>query len=260
MIPPTSIDGTDITGATIDGNDVTEITVDGQTVFSAESLPAISNGLVSWFPFENNLQDFNNTFTSTATSVTRQTTGGVTDVNTGTSSGYAEFGGVNNTATIEINDSGQFVTKTANGNPFTMMCWMWWTNSGSLETAIGGNVSLRDCDGIFPDPGSNRIIYASNDGGTGVDARFAGVNTPTGEWIHVALSNDGQGFSNMRGYFNGQRKTTGFGFQQNRSLYTGNTFLDPNQFGGIQKYDDVRFYNRQLSDSEILTIYQNTKP
>jgi hypothetical protein len=30
---PTSIDGTDITGATIDGTDVTEITVDGQTVF-----------------------------------------------------------------------------------------------------------------------------------------------------------------------------------------------------------------------------------
>jgi len=35
MIPPTSIDGTDITGATIDGQDVEEITVDGQTVFTA---------------------------------------------------------------------------------------------------------------------------------------------------------------------------------------------------------------------------------
>jgi len=35
MIPPTSIDGTDITGATIDGTDVQEITVDGDTVFSA---------------------------------------------------------------------------------------------------------------------------------------------------------------------------------------------------------------------------------
>jgi len=35
MMPPTSIDGTDITGATIDGTDVQEITVDGQTVFTA---------------------------------------------------------------------------------------------------------------------------------------------------------------------------------------------------------------------------------
>jgi len=40
MMPPTSIDGTDITGATIDGTDVQEITVDGQTVFTAVSLPA----------------------------------------------------------------------------------------------------------------------------------------------------------------------------------------------------------------------------
>jgi len=38
MIPPTSIDGTDITGATIDGTDVTEITVDGDTVFTAERI------------------------------------------------------------------------------------------------------------------------------------------------------------------------------------------------------------------------------
>jgi len=33
--PPTSIDGTDITGATIDGQEVQEITVDGQSVFSS---------------------------------------------------------------------------------------------------------------------------------------------------------------------------------------------------------------------------------
>jgi hypothetical protein len=33
--PPTSIDGTDITGATIDGQEVQEITVDGNTVFTA---------------------------------------------------------------------------------------------------------------------------------------------------------------------------------------------------------------------------------
>jgi len=41
MIPPTSIDGTDITGATIDGTDVQEITVDGDVVFSAREVPVI---------------------------------------------------------------------------------------------------------------------------------------------------------------------------------------------------------------------------
>jgi hypothetical protein len=39
MTPPTSIDGTEITGATIDGTDVTEITVDGDTVFAALDIP-----------------------------------------------------------------------------------------------------------------------------------------------------------------------------------------------------------------------------
>jgi len=57
---PTSIDGTDITGATIDGTEVSEITVDGQTVFTAGLPPALfvggdklyaldqSNGDVLW--------------------------------------------------------------------------------------------------------------------------------------------------------------------------------------------------------------------
>jgi len=40
---PTSIDGTDITGATIDGTDVQEITVDGQTVFTAGPTNDIAN-------------------------------------------------------------------------------------------------------------------------------------------------------------------------------------------------------------------------
>ena len=37
--PPTSIDGTDITGATIDGQEVQEITVDGQVVFEEVTIP-----------------------------------------------------------------------------------------------------------------------------------------------------------------------------------------------------------------------------
>jgi len=49
MMPPTSIDGTDITGATIDGTDVTEITVDGQTVFAAERAP--TDGLLHRYDF-----------------------------------------------------------------------------------------------------------------------------------------------------------------------------------------------------------------
>jgi len=47
---PTSIDGTDITGATIDGQDVQEITVDGQTVFSAGPPVASVNRVFLAYP------------------------------------------------------------------------------------------------------------------------------------------------------------------------------------------------------------------
>jgi len=62
---PTSIDGSDITGATIDGQDVSEITVDGQTVFEAG--PDIPDGpaylIDDWD--DNKLQNRDGTITST---------------------------------------------------------------------------------------------------------------------------------------------------------------------------------------------------
>jgi len=51
-MPPTSIDGTDITGATIDGTDVQEITVDGQTVFTAGFSPPDSADIINHYPFD----------------------------------------------------------------------------------------------------------------------------------------------------------------------------------------------------------------
>jgi len=45
---PTSIDGTDITGATIDGTDVQEITVDGDVVFSAGAALPTQGLLHQW--------------------------------------------------------------------------------------------------------------------------------------------------------------------------------------------------------------------
>jgi hypothetical protein len=49
--PPTSIDGTDITGATIDGQEVQEITIDGDTVFTAA--PDIPNSVVRQYDARN---------------------------------------------------------------------------------------------------------------------------------------------------------------------------------------------------------------
>jgi len=65
--PPTSIDGTDITGATIDGQEVQEITVDGQTVFTAAPPPPDEGDLLHHFAarLESGLSDNETTTTIT---------------------------------------------------------------------------------------------------------------------------------------------------------------------------------------------------
>jgi len=49
---PTSIDGTDITGATIDGTDVQEITVDGQTVFTSTQPATLHPSAIYRWPLD----------------------------------------------------------------------------------------------------------------------------------------------------------------------------------------------------------------
>jgi len=72
MIPPTSIDGTDITGATIDGTDVQEITVDGQTVFQAKTI--VDNFEAPLYENQNNtLSTYYNSVTGDFNRYSRQT-------------------------------------------------------------------------------------------------------------------------------------------------------------------------------------------
>jgi hypothetical protein len=78
--PPTSIDGTDITGATIDGQDVQEITVDGQTVFTAG--PPVTR-LYTATPSRDVMEQFdlNNRFDLTGATKTAQiSNNGVRDI------------------------------------------------------------------------------------------------------------------------------------------------------------------------------------
>jgi len=62
MIPPTSIDGTDITGATIDGQDVQEITVDGDTVFTAADFYGFEDGTFQGWTAQVDENDGNQSF------------------------------------------------------------------------------------------------------------------------------------------------------------------------------------------------------
>jgi len=118
---PTSIDGTDITGATIDGQDVQEITVDGQTVFTADILPA---GTVGFWNFNEG------SGTTAADSVgNRDATlqSGVSfDSGTVTEGSHSiDFTATSNGATLP-NTFGSLLT-----NDFTMVCFVYDQNQSS---------------------------------------------------------------------------------------------------------------------------------
>jgi len=141
MMPPTSIDGTDITGATIDGTDVTEITVDGDTVFTA-GLPDSADILV----------DYDVSATSSTNSIP-DTTGNQPDA---TGDTYTT------TTANGVRTSIEFGTANTNLNVFTMYI----QSSGfthrvnSVDTFSGLNTTNTNAD-------FTEIYFGSYSGGAG---------------------------------------------------------------------------------------------
>jgi len=262
---PTSIDGTDITGATIDGTEVQEITVDGDTVFTAgPSLPVAYSNLIAWYPFDSaeyggsNADDVtgilggsgdDTAYDGTPNSITYDASAGVTDLNAGANSGAYEFFGVRPDS-IDIGSiSSQIVP------PLTVT--LWGQKTGSNNDYF-----------MFDHRGTRLFIGEGHRGTNGFEAQVfdgspqvvtSGINTQN-KWFHFALTLSSsntlefyvdavsQGSVSSSGISGGTAVTT-IGSQ---SGDTGRNFL-----GYI---DDVRFYNTVLSASQITNIYNNSDP
>ena len=263
---PTSIDGTDITGATIDGTDVQEITVDGDVVFSAETLPVAYSDLVAWYPFDsseyggshaddatalfNPGQSGDSTaYDGTVSGATYQSSGGVTDINAGANSGGFEFNGSNDF--IDLNSN---LNQVIAGD-FSVCCWVEPDNVSS--------------DQIFIAPGNNFFQLGMNEFGTGYEfAIFDGSNTTVSvgssaqvnEFAHVCGTYDASS-NTMKLFVDGVEigsDTSGGPSTTDLDLFLG--YLDSNNdrhFDGVM--DDVRFYDTVLTTTEVENIVQNTQ-
>jgi len=258
---PTSIDGTDITGATIDGTDVQEITVDGQTVFTAGPLPVAFSNLVAWYPFDSatyggsNADDVtailggsgdDTAYDGTVTGATYQSSGGVTDIRAGANSGAFSFA-----------DDRIQLPFTRIDVPFSLTIWS-FTSDPALTSEQGQVFSN------FSSTGDDfQIVYSSNplrvrfgyDVGPGFHV-IANVNANT--YNHVAITYDG---STAKTYFNGSFVDSyNFtdSFIDNGEFFNIGTSDDGRGHNG--SIDDVRLYNTALSSSQINQIYLNTQP
>jgi len=281
---PTSIDGTDITGATVDGTDVQEITVDGQTVFSAESLPVAYGNLIAWFPFDSsfyggsNLADMTAVFNpgqsgdSTAYdlselngSATYNSSGGVTDINAGSLSGYYDLPG---SGLTRGSDSGPtpFGGFLSSGS-WSVMMWYATTNPGGNRGEI--------CD--FRSYGNTRTSGFELTVGIKNNVVDSGLLTNQGDWNseisgtttindgsyhHIAFIYDDSA-DTMTLFVDGSSEDTTTGFSGNDCTSAAFGFRRLNSFApgdfGDPEIDDIRIYNTDISSSDLSTIISNTE-
>jgi hypothetical protein len=240
MMPPTSIDGTDITGATIDGQDVQEITVDGDTVFTA-GIPQPPSGIAYW--------TFDNDDTSGSTAIdvwgsNNLTINGATTGVTGANVNYTtneayDFDGTNDTV------------EGTNLLSWSELSVNLWSNSNSF--ASGDNYIFH----IGPSAGSYypRIFTNSfNEFDFQYEGvRLAGPQAQIGVWTMLTLTYDG---SNVEFYVDGTSFGTGTasGGHSNENVSIGNLFgFGSSYFNG--QIDDVRVYDKGLSSSEVSNLY-----
>ena len=264
MIPPISIDGTDITGLTIDGTDVEEITIDGQTVFSADEIPVAYSNLVAWYPFDSGFYGgtiesdvtalFNPSQSGDSTAYDGTTnassTTGVTDINAGVNSGGLEFSG---TDTFDLRNN--LPSSVLGTSSRTMTAWIKDPSSGDqlLDSDFGG--AGQRADWVLTNSEAKFSVFFG-------DARFDYVTSPfDGDWHHFAVTMpQNPDLDDIEMYQNGDSMNqTGGG---SRSLDTINELL-LGSHGGQNVFfdiDDFRFYDTKLSSSQIDQIYQNTEP
>ena len=267
---PTSIDGTDITGATIDGTDVQEITVDGQTVFTAApqiNTPVAYSDLVLWYPYDSatyggsNADDVtailggsgdDTAYDGTPTGVTYQASGGVVDISAGSNSGAFDHDG---NEYVEIDTSFNLPQN------FTLSLWIDIRQTDGRDDVYfleGYDVPSQGNRPIFYYSNQNQLRVIDKQGGVGGVQAFATVSLPFNQYIHIAYTYDGQ---NLRIYYDGNdvggsSNADIFNFTNDFAIGTGGGFGE-SQFATM---DDIRIYNSALSASQINQIYLNTEP
>jgi len=240
MMPPTSIDGTDITGATIDGTDVQEITVDGQTVFSAGPIPA--KGV--------NRYQFNEGSGTTATDSIGSNDGtinGATYTTVAKEGSHAlEFDGANDN--VDLGFPGPY-----GDDKFSIAAWC------KFDTLSPFNIIVGSFDGSFPqvkidNKSSGKVQFVLGDG-----SNFTTIegNVSTGIFTHFVGVRDG---SQARFYIDGSRVATGSDGSLANDLRSGDVHLGERPDGNDDfdgKIDDVILFNDALTDSEVSDFYNS---
>jgi len=249
--PPTNIDGTDITGATIDGQEVQEITIDGQTVFTA--VPP--SGISRW-TFDNadiTGSTLSDSFGSNDMTLNGMTTGlpGLSD--TYSSGEAADLDGQNDDGTVPDVPVFNFGT-----SPYSVSGW--WSFDGGFNQLIGQwgdppnrGWSLQTFD-------SDLAFQTTSDGTNQQNLQASGVLSFTSP-NHIVGTKSG---TTAKLYINGSRVSDNGSpvasdvFNSTNPLNVGRRqdipTSNPDGFADMS-VDDIRLYSKELSATEVSSLY-----
>jgi hypothetical protein len=155
---------------------------------------------------------------------------------------------------LSIPDSDMWPRSTI---PFTIAAWIYKNPNSNHDYIVGQHASNNAYWG-FGSEGTGLRFLAKNGAPYIVDTTAAGA-APDGQWLHVAAVRDGNNFFI---YVNGVSQTltvstvSGSFPNPSASLYVGRFDREPvaanRYFDGI--IDDLRIYNRSLSQQEIAAL------
>lgn len=220
----------------------------------------INNGLVAWYPFNSNANDASGNGNNGTVNGSALTTDRFGNAN----SAYS-FNGTNNF--IEIPNSSSLDLST---NIYSISFWMkstypttkqcqFITKYSGIGTTTNGLMFVLNNS---TNGNSLQYMYQSTAGGWG-SAQTPVANLPqSGSWVHVLITTN-NGYDKL--YVNGllvSSNTTKHSYKYGANtnslrLGVGPTQNTGNYFNG--SLDDIRIYNRELSQSESNTLYNETQ-
>lgn len=213
---------------------------------ATSSSAVVTNGLVGWYTFDNDMSGSVNDDSSSGNSGTLQNGAGYTD---GVSGLALSLDGIDDH--VSLNSLNNFSVGTA---PRSMCAW------GKLDDTDGGWRWMMAYGG----PNTNQAMFVGTNGGDDsiVGGAFANdVQTPSfwqpNVWHHVCLV-----FTGANAYLygdaelKGQKVATSWNLVKSRGYIGAQVFPTAYEFwkGAI---DDVRVYNRAITADEVGEIYES---
>lgn len=250
MAPIRLGDGTEIDSVRLgDGTEVSEVrNRDGQTVFTA-GIPVPNSGVARW------THDDADTSGSTVLDVWNNNDGTLNGgVTTGVSGANQEY---NTAEAYEFDASDDFIDygfqPFAGTSAFSAAIYFRQTNTGRAAV-LSESRSQLDVWDLRPNVSQNEVQFFTDTGSR--ENLTKSHPLATGTWYHLVATYDG---SEMALYIDGSLKGTK---AQSGSLNDfGNPLIegafspDGTFFGG--RLDDVRLYDKALSNTEVSNLYNN---